>query len=81
MPKHRVCVVWFENGDTKERGFRVPDDDTWHARIRAVELKAIAACEVGEDATVYSTSLDGETTEGTWEWDETKNGYTYNELG
>jgi hypothetical protein len=81
MNKHRVCVVWFENGEPKERGFRVPYDDTWHERVRAAEVKANAACDVGETTTVFSTSIDGESTEGFWIWDNTKHAYTYNELG
>ena len=81
MSKFRVCVVWFENGEPKERGFRVPFDDTWHDRVRAFEVKAIAACDDGEEATVFSTSVDGESTEGFWIWDEETHAYTYHELG
>ena len=81
MKKHRICVVWFAQGNPKERGFRVPYDDTWHERVRAAELKAIAACDVGEEVTVFSTSDDGETTEGFWIWDKEKHAYAYHELG
>ncbi len=81
MAKHRVCVAWFEQDEPKERGFRVSYDDTWHARIRAAEVKAMNNCDAAEGVTVYSTSLDGETTEGFWLWDESKPGYEYNELG
>jgi uncharacterized protein YegJ (DUF2314 family) len=81
MAKHRVCVVWFENGEPMERGFRVPYDDTWHERVRRFETKAIEMCDADEDVTVYSTSLDGETTEGFWVWDVLKTEYEYHELG
>lgn len=81
MPKQRICVVWFENGEPKERGFRVPYDNTWHDRVRQAELKAIAVCEDGEEVTVFSTSVDGETTDGFWIWDDESNSYNYSELG
>ena len=60
--KHRVCVSWFENGEPKERGFRVPyryDDAAWFVRVRAAELKAEAKGDKSDGATVFSTSLDG----------------------
>lgn len=82
MAKYRVCVSWFgKDGEPKERGFRVPYDDSWHARVRAFELKAISECADEDDVTVYSTSLDGETTEGFWVWDDSKTAYDYHELG
>ena len=81
VTKHRICVSWFEGGEPKEKGFRVPYDDSWHKRIRAAELKAAAVADAAEGATVYSTSLDGETTDGFWLWDNSLQAYEYNELG
>ena len=81
MTNHRVCVVWPEGGESKERGFRVPYDNSWHEKVRAAEVQAIAACTPGETVTVYSTSLDGGSTSGFWTWDKATHAYTYNELG
>jgi hypothetical protein len=82
MTKERICVNWFEDGDPIERGFRVDlDDPAWHQRVRKCELAAIPKCDEGEDVTVFSTSLDGETTMGDWDWNEEKQAYEYHELG
>lgn len=80
MTKQRVCVTWFEGGEPKERGFRV-NDDAWHARVRVAELMAVKRGDPSEDVSVYSTSLDGQDTEGFWLWSEQKSEYEYHELG
>lgn len=82
MKKHRICVCWTAR-DLRfmERGFRVPYDDSWHAMVRAFQIKAASEGDRVSPVRVYSTSIDGKDTEGYWTWSDKKSKYIYHELG
>lgn len=85
MKAERIAVCWSIAGEFKERGFRGP---TAEGRAKELALKLLADPAVDDDGprridavTVFLTSRNGETTLGTFLFDDVNlNGWCYMDL-